>query len=104
MGNTESSGATANIVTGLKKAQAEKDNPLYQLVDYEGGGELLQWMKYALSSGDYNIFDGYVEHKVRIVGFLMPMPIWSIPGSNKQVKGPYFRSPSSCMVVAKESW
>lgn len=57
MGNTESAGATANVLSGLKKAQDTKNNRLYTLVDYKGRGDLSDWMKFALSSGDFNIVD-----------------------------------------------
>jgi transient receptor potential cation channel subfamily V member 5 len=65
MGNTESSSSgTANVLSGLKQAQEAKNSKLYQLVDYKGGGELVPWMKFGLSSGDFNIFDSLLEIKV----------------------------------------
>lgn len=64
MGNTESSGGTANLLSGLKRAQDAQNSKLYQLVDYKGGGELVQWMKYAQGSGDFNILDSLIEVKV----------------------------------------
>lgn len=65
MGNTESNaGGTANLLSGLKRAQDAENSKFNQLVDYKGGGELVQWMKYAQSSGDYNILDSLIEVKV----------------------------------------
>lgn len=61
MGNGPSVGS--QLTAGIKKAQDSK-NKLYQLVDLQGGGELLQWTKFALKSGDNSILDGLIEIKV----------------------------------------
>ncbi|CAJ0597219.1 unnamed protein product [Cylicocyclus nassatus] len=42
-----------------------EDMKLYKLVDMHGGGELLPWFRYARSSGDYSLIDGYLETKVQ---------------------------------------
>ncbi|KAK6744647.1 hypothetical protein RB195_011396 [Necator americanus] len=42
-----------------------EDMNLYKLVDMHGGGELLPWFRYATTSGDYSLIDGYMETKVR---------------------------------------
>ncbi|KRY00805.1 Transient receptor potential cation channel subfamily V member 6 [Trichinella pseudospiralis] len=64
MGNTPTTSATANLVIGIKRAQESKNSKLYRLVDYNGEGELIQWMKYSMSIGDYNILDGLIELKI----------------------------------------
>jgi len=61
MGNAESAGATANVLSGLKRAQDVRNNKLYALVDYKGRGDISDWMKFALSSGDFNIVDELIE-------------------------------------------
>ncbi|VDP16088.1 unnamed protein product [Soboliphyme baturini] len=64
MGNASTTNSTANIVIGIKRSQENQNNKLYHLVDYQGEGELVQWMKYSLSIGDFNILDGIIELKV----------------------------------------
>ncbi|XP_003378400.1 ankyrin repeat-containing domain protein [Trichinella spiralis] len=64
MGNTPTTSATANLVIGIKRAQESQNSKLYRLVDYNGEGELIQWMKYSMSIGDYNILDGLIELKI----------------------------------------
>lgn len=64
MGNTSSSGVGTNLTSGFKQALDAKNNKLYQLIDFHGGGELVQWMKFAAKTGDYSIVDGVIEMKV----------------------------------------
>ncbi|EPB70572.1 ankyrin repeat protein [Ancylostoma ceylanicum] len=49
----------------LSMGRLREDMKLYKLVDMHGGGELLPWFRYATSSGDYSLIDGYMETKVR---------------------------------------
>ncbi|KHJ76924.1 hypothetical protein OESDEN_23456, partial [Oesophagostomum dentatum] len=49
----------------LSMGRLREDMKLYKLVDMHGGGELLPWFRYARSSGDYSLIDGYMETKVR---------------------------------------
>ncbi|CAI4222149.1 unnamed protein product [Auanema sp. JU1783] len=43
----------------------QEDRKLYRLVDMHGGGELIPWFRYALTSGDTSILDAYIDTKVR---------------------------------------
>ena len=64
MGNSKSS-QVVTLTSGLKRLQEDKDaQQLYRLVDLHGGGELLTWVKYAMSSGDSSIFEGVLDMKV----------------------------------------
>ncbi len=52
------------LATALHNYANEDEYKLYRLVDMHGGGELIDWIRYARRSGDYSFVDGYIEVRV----------------------------------------
>ncbi|CAJ0939097.1 unnamed protein product, partial [Mesorhabditis belari] len=57
-------GSKESLHTGTM-GRLNENMRLYRMVDMHGGGELISWMRYAMTSGDHSIIDGYLDSKVK---------------------------------------
>ncbi|CAO4374691.1 unnamed protein product [Caenorhabditis nigoni] len=63
MGSASSTQSSMNNFVGMGRLR--EDMKIYQLVDMHGGGELLPWLRYAITSSDTSFIDAYLETKVK---------------------------------------
>ncbi|PAV90267.1 hypothetical protein WR25_14273 [Diploscapter pachys] len=63
MGSASSSASSNQNIMGM--GRLSEDRKIYRLVDLHGGGELIPWLRYALTSNDHSFIDAYVDTKVR---------------------------------------